>query len=63
MAEYHVKMIARTEKAILVRYDNAQEWIPDSLIHADSEIYLESDIGDAGKLVIPDWKGVQLGWE
>ena len=46
------KCIAQTEKAILVEIRRDQQWIPQSVILDDSEVWKE---GDEGKLVIAAW--------
>jgi hypothetical protein len=44
-----------TAKAILViipDLDDAEVWIPKSVVHDDSEVY---DSGHTGELVLPQW--------
>lgn len=41
-----------TSKAILVVVEGEEKWIPQSLIHDDSEIYGE---GHTGTLIVPEW--------
>ena len=49
---------AASEKAIKVRIDDAEHWIPQSQIDDDSEVYQK---GDEGKLVITRWIAEQKG--
>jgi hypothetical protein len=53
--------IRETDKAILVSAPtlDKEEWIPQSQIHVDSEVY---KTGDEGKLVIYNWLAYQRGW-
>lgn len=54
-------VIAETEKAILIKhedFDEGQQWIPQSQIHADSEIWED---GQSGALVIKTWFAEKLG--
>lgn len=44
--------IAETDKAILVRLDGEEHWIPKSVVHDDSEVFAN---GDAGELVVMEW--------
>lgn len=47
---------AVTKKAVLVQIDDKECWIPESQIHADSEIYAKSSKkGDKGKIVMSEW--------
>ncbi len=47
------KCIRATAKAILVRVqDDLEMWIPQSIIHDDSEVWKE---GDEGTLVVAGW--------
>ena len=55
------KVIKETSKAILVESDefDEPEWVPQSQIHEDSEIWKE---GDEGDLVVTEWFAEQKGW-
>ena len=58
-----VTLRAKTDKAILVVDDEDNEvWIPESQIDDDSEIWSSSEVGDEGKLVIPEWLARKKGW-
>jgi len=47
-------------KALLCRIDGVgEEWIPQSQIHDDSEVYGD---GDAGALVVRTWFAEKQGW-
>lgn len=43
---------AETPKAILVEIENEEHWIPQSQVHADSEVWR---VNDEGKLVVTRW--------
>jgi hypothetical protein len=50
-----------TEKALLVELETGDEvWVPQSVIHDDSEVYRA---GDAGELVVLAWFARKQGWE
>ena len=49
-----VFIVRKSQKAVLVNYENEEAWIPYSQIHDDSEIYEKSDDKE-GNLVIPFW--------
>lgn len=50
-----------TDKAILIESDNLidEEWIPQSQIHEDSEVWKK---GDGGALIVNDWYAKKKGW-
>jgi hypothetical protein len=54
----NVVCIRETDKAILVRIDGAEHWIPQSQVSDDSEVWHE---GDEGKLVVSEWIAKQKG--
>lgn len=58
VARFDAICVRSTEKAILVRIDGAEHWIPQSHVHDDSEVYAE---GDEGTLVISEWIAKQKG--
>ncbi len=47
-----------TEKALLVRVEVEEVWIPKGQIHDDSEVYRE---GDTGTLIVSLWIAEQKG--
>lgn len=51
-----VKLIRKTDKAILVQFDedDTEMWIPNSVVHEDSEVFAGMD-GDTGELVVMEW--------
>ncbi len=49
---------AETSAAILVNIDGEKVWLPQSQIHADSEVYGK---GHIGRLVITRWIAEQKG--
>lgn len=48
-------------KALLIEAPDFKEakWIPQSVIHDDSEVYQD---GDEGTLVVEDWFAEKEGW-
>ncbi len=54
----NVECIRESANAILVRIDGDEMWIPQSQVHADSEVWRK---GDEGKLVITKWIAEQKG--
>lgn len=58
-----VTLVRKTEAALLVEDENGEEvWIPLSQVHDDSEIWGDTEIGEKGKLVIPEWLATKKGW-
>ena len=58
IVKLHAKCIKATPKAILVRIEGGQHWIPQSQIHDDSEVWKE---GDEGELAITEWIATEKG--
>lgn len=56
----NVECIRESAKAILCRVNGREVWIPQSLVHDDSEVFAK---GHQGKLVIPEWFAEQEGIE
>jgi hypothetical protein len=58
---YDCKAIRQTEKALLVYIPDleTEEWIPQSCVDDDSEVYKK---GDCGELVIFDYFAKSKGW-
>ena len=56
--EIDAECIRQTPEAILVVVDGDQYWIPQSLIHVDSEVY---ELDGRGSLIIPEWFAIQRG--
>ena len=51
--EFYVKILKATEKALLCRFGEQEEWIPKSqIVDAGTEV---ASVGDEGPLVIPRW--------
>ena len=48
----------QTPKAILCEIEGTEVWIPQSLVHVDSEVY---QVGGEGMLVIPTWFAKKAG--
>ena len=55
-------IVRHGEKAMLVNHENEEAWIPYSQIHADSEIWKDSDPGETGLLAFPLWLAEKKGW-
>lgn len=53
-----VKVIKATDKALLVKIEGEEVWIPQSQIDDDSEVYRA---GDEGCLVVSQWIADQKG--
>lgn len=55
----HGELVRETEKAVLVRIEytgrTVELWIPKSVLHDDSEITPDSDIGDEGEVIVKFW--------
>jgi len=52
------RIIRATEKAVLAVIDDEEVWIPQSVIHDDSDVWQE---GDDGELVIQGWWARKTG--
>lgn len=46
------KCTRATEKALLVLIDGKETWVPQSVVHDDSEVW---KVGDEGTLVVKQW--------
>lgn len=46
------RCIRESEKAILVRIDDKETWIPKSVVHDDSDVWKKDD---EGKIVVKLW--------
>jgi len=57
-----VTVIRHHTNSMLVDHENEEAWIPYSKIHEDSEVWLESDPGETGELVVPLWLAEDRGW-
>lgn len=56
----------KTERALLVVIhdrDGEKRWIPLSQIHADSELWGDSEVGDTSALTITQWFAEKEGLE
>lgn len=54
-----VEVVAQTEKAIRVRFDDGREaWIPQTCVDADSECW---KLKDTGTLVLAEWFALREG--
>lgn len=51
-----VRLLNSTDKAVLVELESGDElWVPNSVIHDDSEIYVGVQQGEVGELYVHDW--------
>ena len=57
-----VYVLRATDKALLMTYENESAWIPMSQIHDNSEVWKKDQVGETGRLVIPEWLAKQKGW-
>jgi hypothetical protein len=58
-----VTLKRKTDAAILVEDEDGEEvWIPISQLDDETEILEDSEIGEEGKLVIPEWLATKKGW-
>lgn len=56
-----VEVMRDSGKALLVFIDGKEHWIPNTQIHADSEVY---SLSTKGRLIISKWIATQRGlWE
>ena len=54
-ADFHdVKVKRDTGKALLVLIEGEEKWIPQSVIHADSEVYDDNEHSE-GTLIVKRW--------
>jgi hypothetical protein len=53
------KCIRATDKAVLVRIDDKEIWVPQSVVHADSDVYRAND---EGKVVVQAWWAERNGY-
>lgn len=56
-----VTVLRATERALLCDVDGDEVWIPKSQPDDDSELTEDSDEGDCGTLVIPQWLADEKG--
>lgn len=57
-------VLAHTDKAVLVRHEGSDYWIPFSQIDPESSIVKEGkdfEKGDTGSIIIPRWLAAQKG--
>lgn len=61
--EVDVEVVAQGGEAVLCKDgDGKEDWIPHSLIDEDSEIDKDSEPGEEGILIIPQWKAEEVGF-
>lgn len=53
---------ANTGRAILVEDEAGKTWVPVSQICDESELDADSEPGDEGELVLPEWLAVEKGF-
>lgn len=52
--------VRETDKALLVKFENKEAWVPKSQLHPEENEIRES--GDMGMLVVRRWIAEQKGW-
>lgn len=57
-----VTLLRKSAKALLVDREGDEQWVKNSQIHDDSEIYEETQLKESGELVIPTWLAEKKGW-
>jgi len=60
-AEINVPVKRHGEAALLVTDGDAEGWVAYSLINDESDITKDSDVGETGTLIIPQWKAEEIG--
>lgn len=50
----HAKCLRESPRAMLVRIDGKERWVPKSVVHDDSEVF-DAKENAAGKLVLVGW--------
>ena len=55
----NVRSLKATAKALLCDVDGEEVWVPQSQIHADSEVYAAEQ---EGTLAVTAWFAKQRGW-
>jgi hypothetical protein len=58
VVELGCKVIAETDLALKCDFGDKVEWIPKSLVHADSEVWMEDQ---EGAMLIPEWLAKKKG--
>jgi len=48
------RVVGATEKALRIEIEGEEHWIPQSVIHQDSEVFDDEDNSE-GMLVLMDW--------
>lgn len=54
------KVLRESPKALLIRFDGQEMWVPKSCIHDDSEVFDAKDNAE-GKLVLKGWFAADKG--
>lgn len=50
------EVIVTRPNAVLFKLPDGQErWVPESVIHEDSELWHESPVGETGNVFVEDW--------
>jgi len=55
-------VVKHGKKAMLIRHENEEGWIPYSQVHDDSTLYEYSQVNEEDELVIPYWLAAKQGW-
>jgi hypothetical protein len=56
-----VEIIASTELAFLMEINGDIHWIPKSQLLEGGNFDAESEMGDQGELIIPEWLAIEKG--
>ena len=56
---HEARGVAATELALLCAWDGHEHWVPQSVIHEDSEVW---EAGQEGKLVLARWWAEKEGF-
>ena len=59
--EFSAKVMAKSEKAVLVSIEGEEMWIPFSQIKSDRDFWENAEKGDEGDLLISEWIAGEKG--
>lgn len=65
MCEYGGEVMRTTDAALAIEMGGCDGpvWFPRSQLDEDGDIHGQSDIGDTGKFLIPEWLAIEKGLE
>ena len=64
MLEFEVTVMGKTEKGLWLRFDvdpYEDVFIPDSQISDDSDVYMKTEVGRSGTIIITEWIAQKKG--